>query len=316
MPLRRHLRLQNSLGRSIPSELSAHQMCMRRRFRLQDLLGRFDSIRAELPSNGYPQPSGSLPHSAHSNPLRHIWADWVFPLQDPFKHYGFRSRQGWSPARHAPLLVPLSTSAFVRPALFFLFMRVRRWMPRHLPGSPRSLFPTRSSSPSTLRARRRCPGPRRWMPLGAVFACFVLLSYVGFLTYHHWVFAVYVLYATTATTSSRARCVDAQRRVSCPHDVLWVRLQSPDTRRYGVPFIRGGESCMFPLSAAHCRAHLALFGGQSTYDVEVRLGWGTPSNQSRKKRRFQVAGPLGSKAGRPCCTEVMWIPRIPSSGLC
>ena len=45
---------------------------------------------------------------------------------------------------------------------------------------------------------------------------------------------------------------------------------------------------MFPLSAAHCRARLALFGGQSTDDVEVRLGWGTPSNQSRKKLRFQV----------------------------
>ena len=30
---------------------------------------------------------------------------------------------------------------------------------------------------------------------------------------------------------------------------------------------------MFPLSAARCRARLAsFFGGQSTYDVEVRLG--------------------------------------------
>ena len=127
--------------RQSQSELSAHQMPLRRHLRLQNSLGyatafqtsrpprQVDSIRAELPSNGYPQPSGSLPHSAHSNPLRHIWADWVFPLQDPFKHYGFRSRQGCSPARHAPLLVPLSTSAFVRPALFFLFMRVRRWMP-------------------------------------------------------------------------------------------------------------------------------------------------------------------------------------------
>ena len=27
------------------------------------------------------------------------------------------------------------------------------------------------------------------------------------------------------------------------------------------------------------------------------------------KGRFQVAGPLGSKAGRPCCTGVMWVPR-------
>ena len=77
-----------------------------------------------------------------------------------------------------------------------------------------------------------------------------------------------------------------------------------------------GLSCTFPPSAALCKARLASCGGQSTYDVEVRLGWDTPSNQSRKKRRFQVARPLGSKAGRPCCTDVMWIPRIPSSGLC
>ena len=37
-------------------------------------------IRAELPSNGYPQPSGSFHLSAYFKPLRHIWADWVRPL--------------------------------------------------------------------------------------------------------------------------------------------------------------------------------------------------------------------------------------------
>ena len=56
---------------------------------------------------------------------------------------------------------------------------------------------------------------------------------------------------------------------------------------------------MFPLSAAHCRARLALFGGQSTYDVEVRLGWGTPSNQSRKKLRFQVPDHRVRRQGAP-----------------
>ena len=89
----------------------------------------FDSIRAELPSNGYSQPSGSLPDSALSITLRRILADWMSPLSGASAHYGFWSRQGCSPARHEPLLVPLPISAFSRSLLVSLLMRARRWMP-------------------------------------------------------------------------------------------------------------------------------------------------------------------------------------------
>ena len=65
---------------------------------------QFDFIRAELPSNGHPQPSGSPPASALFKPLRRIWADWMHPPGTASTHYGFRSRQGSSPARHVPLL--------------------------------------------------------------------------------------------------------------------------------------------------------------------------------------------------------------------
>ena len=89
----------------------------------------FGSIRAELPSNGYSQPSGSLPDSALSFALRRILADWMSPLSGASTHYGFRSRQGCSPARHEPLFVPLPISASSRILLVFLLMRARRWMP-------------------------------------------------------------------------------------------------------------------------------------------------------------------------------------------
>ena len=89
----------------------------------------FDSIRAELPSNGYSQPSGSLPDSALSITLRRILADWMSPLSGASAHYGFRSRQGCSPARHVPFSVPLPISAFSRSLLVSLLMRARRWMP-------------------------------------------------------------------------------------------------------------------------------------------------------------------------------------------
>ena len=89
----------------------------------------FDSIRAELPSDGYSQPSGSLPDSALSITLRRILADWMSPLSGASTHYGFRSRQGCSPARHVPLLVPLPISAFSRSLLVPLRMRARRWIP-------------------------------------------------------------------------------------------------------------------------------------------------------------------------------------------
>ena len=39
-----------------------------------------DFIQVELPSNGYPTPSGSFHLSAYFKPLRHIWADLVRPL--------------------------------------------------------------------------------------------------------------------------------------------------------------------------------------------------------------------------------------------
>ena len=205
MPLRRHLRLQNSLARLIPCELSAHQMCMRRRFRLQDLLGRL--MPSELSSHqmairshpGVSRTQLILIHFGIFGPTG------CFPLQDPFKHYGFRSHQRCSPARHAPLLVPLSTSACCASRFVFLVYEgeaVDAVTPAGLPQEP--------------------------IPYEEVKS----------------------IYATSSTvlsgSPSNARCVDAQRRGSCPHEVLWVRLQSPDTRRYGVPFLRGGEFVHVP----------------------------------------------------------------------
>ena len=73
---------------------------------------------------------------------------------------------------------------------------------------------------------------------------------------------------------------------------------------------------MFPPSAALCKARLASFGGQSTYDVEVRLGWGTPSNRGDVDSAYSIirSVPTSAQAGITWGVPVARAERVTDSG--
>ena len=125
--LRASVGLQELLGSLSSSELSSHQMAIRGRPGVQEMLGTL--IPSELSSHQMAIRSHLGVRPPLSNTLRRIWADWMSPLRAASTHNGFRSRQGCSPARHEPLLVPLPISAFSRSLLVPLHMRARQWTP-------------------------------------------------------------------------------------------------------------------------------------------------------------------------------------------
>ena len=95
--------VQKVIASLISSELSSHQMAA---VQLEVQRVTASLIPSKLSSHQMAicSHSGLCRFSALFNPLRRIWADWMHPPRTAFTHYGFRSRQGSSPARHVPLL--------------------------------------------------------------------------------------------------------------------------------------------------------------------------------------------------------------------
>ena len=206
---------------------------------------QFDFIRAELPSNGYPQPSGRLPHSAHSTPLRHIWADCVIPFGIHSQTTGSCPDRGVPPPgtrqyQCLPLLRPV-----VPPTLLFFFMRVRRWIPLHLPGSipyeeGKSIYTpcstASSGSPAVDAAGRcfclRCPSRDRrdfhLPPLG--------LRSVRLVRYYDDYHFQGPLCGRTAARVLSSRCPLGTSSIS-RHSAVWGGI-SPRRRVVHVPAVR------------------------------------------------------------------------------
>ena len=119
------------------------------------------------------------------------------PLRAASAHYGFRSRQGCSPARHVPLFVPLPTSAFCRSLLVVSTYEgeaVDTVTPAGLPQEP---SPYEEDKHRYATSMSVSSGPWRWIPLGVV-GPFVFFFVVHFLLLFLFVvFFVYDGYASS-----------------------------------------------------------------------------------------------------------------------
>ena len=104
MPIRGSPRVQKVIASLISSELSSHQMAIRGQPGVQRVTASLIPSKLSSHQMAICSHSGLCRFSALFKPLRRIWADWMHPPRTAFTHYGFRSRQGSSPARHVPLL--------------------------------------------------------------------------------------------------------------------------------------------------------------------------------------------------------------------
>ena len=111
--------------------------------------------------------------------------------------------------------VPISASPYFRLQWVFSFFLTHEGevvdavTPAGLPQEPSPLEEDKLVYATTTTASS---GPLRWIPPGAVVACKVSVSFPELLVYLHWVLSMYFHYATTTSTSSGARRVDARRR--------------------------------------------------------------------------------------------------------
>ena len=176
-------------------------------------------IRAELPSNGCPRPSGSPPFSA---PISITSAFCECVRRGQHSHTTVSGPVGRFPRQARP--------PFLCHALLPAFSCVRGWCGRfrYHPPSPAE-SPPRARSPrgEQVRVRYVDVGPWRWIPLGVEVPFKSTITVPGLLSYRHEFLTRYVSYAPDDRYFDRARRADARRRWRCLHVRFCARTHLP-----------------------------------------------------------------------------------------